>query len=57
MPVQRWPEIEESIEALRPLASEALLAIFGQRMSAQIESVFGQAGQRLPAPERASLVP
>ena len=57
VPVERWAEIEESIEALRPLASEALLAIFGQRMSAEIESVFGQAGQRLPAPERASLVP
>lgn len=42
MPVARWAEIDESIAQLRPLATDALLAIFGQRMSAQIEAVFGQ---------------
>jgi DNA-binding transcriptional MerR regulator len=42
MPVERWEEIEESIDRLRPLATEALLAIFGQRMSAQIEEGFGK---------------
>jgi DNA-binding transcriptional MerR regulator len=42
MPVSRWSEIDESIAQLRPLATGALLAIFGQRMSAQIEAVFGQ---------------
>ncbi len=41
MPVQRWAEIEESVDHLRPLATEALLAIFGQRMSAQIDVAFG----------------
>jgi DNA-binding transcriptional MerR regulator len=41
MPLERWPEIDESIERLRPLATDALLAIFGQRMSAQIETAFG----------------
>jgi DNA-binding transcriptional MerR regulator len=41
MPLERWPEIDESIARLRPLATDALLAIFGQRMSAQIESTFG----------------
>jgi hypothetical protein len=46
MPVDRWREIEESIAQLRPLATEALLAIFGQRMSAQIDSAFGALGQR-----------
>jgi DNA-binding transcriptional MerR regulator len=52
MPVQRWPEIDESIAQLRPLAADALLAIFGQRMSAQIEAAFGQLTRRLsPAPE------
>jgi len=58
MPVQRWPEIEESIDRLRPLATEALLAIFGQRMSAQIESVFGELGRRpaTPAQEQDRLV-
>jgi DNA-binding transcriptional MerR regulator len=41
MPLERWPEIDESISRLRPLATDALLAIFGARMSAQIESAFG----------------
>ncbi len=47
MPIDRWREIEESIAQLRPLATEALLAIFGQRMSAQIDSAFGALGQPL----------
>ncbi len=40
MPVSQWPEIEESISQLRPLATDALVAIFGQRMSAQIDAAF-----------------
>jgi DNA-binding transcriptional MerR regulator len=47
MPIDRWAEIEESIDRLRPLATEALLAIFGQRMSAQIETAFGELSRRL----------
>ena len=50
LPVERWPEIDESIERLRPLATEALLAIFGRRMSVQIEAAFGQLTRRLPPP-------
>jgi len=42
MPVGQWTEIEESIDRLRPLAADALLAIFGRRMSVQIEVAFGQ---------------
>ena len=48
MPEERWSEMELSIEQLRPLATEALLAIFGQRMAAQIDAAFGQLGQRTP---------
>ena len=40
MPIERWPEIDGSIAALRPLASDALVAIFGQRMTARIEAAF-----------------
>jgi DNA-binding transcriptional MerR regulator len=54
MPVAQWAEIEESIEHLRPLATDALLAIFSQRMSAQIESAFGQLGRSAPAALRPS---
>lgn len=46
LPAQRWPEIEESVEHLRPLATEALVAIFGQRMSAQLDAAFGPLGRR-----------
>jgi DNA-binding transcriptional MerR regulator len=48
MPPERWPEIDESIERLRPLASDALMAIFQHRMRTQIESAFGETTQRLP---------
>ena len=37
MPTERWPEIEDAVERLRPAASEALLTIFQQRLSDQIE--------------------
>jgi hypothetical protein len=50
MPVERWSEIEQAIASLRPLATEALEAIFGQRMSTQIESAFGQLRRRLTPP-------
>ena len=43
MPTERWAEIDETIARLRPLATEALVAIFGQRMSAQIDAAFGAA--------------
>jgi DNA-binding transcriptional MerR regulator len=50
MPLERWSEIEQSIEQLRPLATEALVAIFGQRMSAQIEAAFGKLTRGLSEP-------
>jgi DNA-binding transcriptional MerR regulator len=37
-PEERWEEVLAAIRALRPIASEALLAIFKQRMSAQVEA-------------------
>ena len=47
MPPERWPEIEESLERLRPIASEALLAIFQQRLSDQVETAFAEITRRL----------
>lgn len=41
-PDERWPEITETIERLRPLASEALLAVFQQTMTAEVEDAFGK---------------
>ncbi len=37
-PEERWDEMIKAIRALRAIASEALLAIFKQRMSAQVEA-------------------
>ncbi len=42
-PTDRWPEITEAIERLRPLASEVVLAMFKQTMEAELESAFGRA--------------
>jgi DNA-binding transcriptional MerR regulator len=47
MPVERWPEIDAAIERLRPLATDALLAIFSRRMESQIEAAFGEITKRL----------
>jgi DNA-binding transcriptional MerR regulator len=47
MPAERWPELEESIERLKPVASDALLSIFQHGLSGQIESAFGEITKRL----------
>jgi DNA-binding transcriptional MerR regulator len=52
MPPERWPEIEEAVERLRPIASEALMAIFRQRLSTQIEDAFREITRRLSAERR-----
>jgi DNA-binding transcriptional MerR regulator len=41
-PEESWDEVIEAVGALRPLASEALLAVFKQRMSTQLEAAFGK---------------
>jgi DNA-binding transcriptional MerR regulator len=41
-PEERWPEITEAIERLRPLASEVLLAVFKQTMATEVEEAFGK---------------
>ncbi len=54
MPTERWAEIDETVAQLRPLATEALEAIFGQRMSAQIDAAFGERMKQLaPPPQQA----
>ena len=41
-PPDRWPEVTETIERLRPLASEVVLATFKQAMEAEVEKAFGK---------------
>jgi len=45
-PEERWDEVMESIERLRPLASETLMATFRQTMTAELEDAFGKATER-----------
>jgi len=41
-PDERWDELIEGVDSLRPLASEALLALFKLRMTTQLEDAFGK---------------
>src|SRR5215211_6696092 len=45
-PEEEWPKVREALERLRPLASEALLAIFQQVMSEAVEEAAGRELQR-----------
>jgi DNA-binding transcriptional MerR regulator len=54
MPPERWPEIEEAVERLRPIASEALMAIFQQRLSTEIEGAFREITRRLSEREHSA---
>lgn len=47
MPAEQWPEIEEAVERLRPVASEALMVIFQQRLSTQVDCAFTEIARRL----------
>jgi DNA-binding transcriptional MerR regulator len=51
MPTNRWAEIDDTVAHLRPMATDALVAIFGQRMSARIDVAFGQRMQQLAPPD------
>ena len=52
MPVERWPEIEDAVERLRPAASEALMTIFQERLGAQIERALNEITHRLSERKR-----
>jgi DNA-binding transcriptional MerR regulator len=52
MPAERWPEIEDAVERLRPIASEALMAIFQQRLGTEIEAAFSEITRRLSERQR-----
>ena len=45
-PEERWDELIEAVASLRPLASEALLAVFGLVMTEATEKAFGKALER-----------
>jgi DNA-binding transcriptional MerR regulator len=41
-PDDQWDELTDAVNSLRPLASEVLLALFKQNMTAQLEDTFGK---------------
>jgi DNA-binding transcriptional MerR regulator len=46
-PEQRWSELTESIQRLRPMSSSVLLATYQLTMSHEVEAAFGRELQRL----------
>ncbi len=46
-PAERWAEVTESIERLRPLSSRALMVVYQLTMSQEVEAAFGRELQRL----------
>jgi DNA-binding transcriptional MerR regulator len=51
-PPERWPEVREALERLRPLAGDALLAVFGLAMGDAVERAFGAVLEEETAAER-----
>jgi DNA-binding transcriptional MerR regulator len=47
MPDERWDELAQSIQHVRPLAAQALLAVFRRTMDAEIEKTFAELARRL----------
>ena len=52
MPADRWPEIEDAVERLRPAASKAVIGIFHERLGTQIEGALDEITRRLSEQKR-----
>ena len=48
-PEERWGEVSEALERLRPLAADSLLAMFQLVMTERVEKAFGREIERLSA--------
>jgi len=46
-PEERWPAVRKSLEELRPLSLQALLAIYQMTMADQVDTAFGKQLERL----------
>jgi DNA-binding transcriptional MerR regulator len=53
-PEDRWPEVMQSIEGLRPLAAKAIVSMFGLTMTREVDAAFGKEVGRLAKSARAS---
>ena len=52
MPEEQWSAIADSMEAARPLAADAVLAVFRQTLSDEVESAFSDITRRLSEGKR-----
>ena len=52
MPDDEWGKIAEALEGARPLAAEAVLAVFRQTLSDEVEGAFSDITRRLSAGKR-----
>ena len=41
-PEERWPEVLDALERLRPLASDSLMAVFLMAMEEEVEEALGR---------------
>jgi DNA-binding transcriptional MerR regulator len=51
-PAERWPEVFDALERLRPLASESLVAIFQIAMTERVEQALGAQIERMAGEAR-----
>jgi len=52
MPEERWPAVAEAMERTRPLAAHAVLGMFRQVMSREVETTFAEIAKRLSEGKR-----
>lgn len=46
-PEERWPEVRDALDKLRPLSLQALVAVYRMTMSDQVERAFGKQLERM----------
>jgi DNA-binding transcriptional MerR regulator len=46
-PEERWPEVEQALDRLRPISLQALVAVFQQTMADEVEKAFGKQLERM----------
>ncbi len=52
MPEERWGELAETVEHVRPLAAQALLAVFRRTMDDEVEATFADMARRMAGKRR-----
>jgi DNA-binding transcriptional MerR regulator len=52
MPADRWQELAEAVEHARPLAAQALLAVFRRTLDDEVERTFSELAHRLADSKR-----